>query len=217
MVDGAGTLRGMLTHEALIAALRTTGGATPVLDIMTRDVPTVPENGCLDAVFKVMQQRGGARFVGVVDPNQRLLGYITAENLAELVMIRSAREPPPGQAASTPRLIAILRPNHIQGQSPMPLPSLLHERLVAAPDRRAAVHRLGARAGHRPVQGRHRRLVPGPQCPAEGAARGMDRADQDRAGRLQPRAIPTRALRRSPSTRSCTPPTTGWSTTSPCA
>jgi len=102
VVDGAGTLRGMLTHEAMIAALRTTGGATPVLDVVTREVPTVPENGCLDAVFKVMQQRGGTRFVGVVDPNQRLLGYITAENLAELVMIRSAQGTPPGQAATTP-------------------------------------------------------------------------------------------------------------------
>ena len=101
VVDGAGTLRGMLTHEALIAALRTTGGATPVLDVMTRDVPTVPENGCLDAVFKVMQQRGGTRFVGVVDPNQRLLGYITAENLAELVMIRSAQGPAQEQPAPT--------------------------------------------------------------------------------------------------------------------
>ncbi len=101
VVDGAGTLRGMLTHEALIAALRATGGTTPALDIMTREVPTVPENGCLDAVFKLMQQRGGARFVGVVDPNQRLLGYITAENLAELVMIRSAQGTPPGQAAPT--------------------------------------------------------------------------------------------------------------------
>ncbi|MET0194876.1 MAG: CBS domain-containing protein, partial [Hyphomicrobiaceae bacterium] len=101
VVDGAGTLRGILTHEALIAALRSTGGATPVLDVMTRDVPTVPESGCLDAVFKVMQQRDGARFVGVVDPNGRLIGYITAENLAELVMIRSAREPTQAQAAST--------------------------------------------------------------------------------------------------------------------
>ena len=100
VVDGAGTLRGILTHEALIAALRSTGGSTPVLDIMTRDVPTVPESGCLDAVFKLMQQRGGARFVGVVDPGKRLIGYITAENLAELVMIRSAREPAE-QAAST--------------------------------------------------------------------------------------------------------------------
>ena len=54
VVDAAGTLRGVLTREALIAALRATGGATPVLDIMTREVPTVPENGCLDAVFKLI-------------------------------------------------------------------------------------------------------------------------------------------------------------------
>ena len=101
VVDGAGTLRGMLTRDSLIAALRSTGGTTPVLDIMTRDVPTVPESACLDAVFKLLQQRGGARLVGVVDANNRLLGYITAENLAELVMIRSAREPDQGQAAST--------------------------------------------------------------------------------------------------------------------
>jgi Zn-dependent protease len=100
VVDGAGTLRGVLTRDALVAALRATGGATPVLDIMTREVPTVPESGCLDAVFKLMQQRGGVRFVGVVDPNNRLIGYITAENLAELVMIRQAREPAQ-QAAST--------------------------------------------------------------------------------------------------------------------
>jgi Zn-dependent protease len=101
VVDGAGVLRGIVTHEALIGALRSTGGATPVLDIMTRDVPTVPESGCLDAVFKLMQQRGGVRFVGVVDPSNRLIGYITAENLAELVMIRQAREPDQPQAAST--------------------------------------------------------------------------------------------------------------------
>lgn len=101
VVDGAGVLRGIVTHEALIGALRSSGGATPVLDIMTRDVPTVPESGCLDAVFKLMQERGGTRFVGVVDPSNRLIGYITAENLAELVMIRQAREPADAQTAST--------------------------------------------------------------------------------------------------------------------
>ena len=66
------------------------GGATPVLDVMTRDVPTVPENACLDNVFQIAAARG-PRFVGVVDPRQRLVGYITAENLAELVMIQSSR------------------------------------------------------------------------------------------------------------------------------
>jgi hypothetical protein len=38
-----------------------------------------------------MSACSGARSFGVIDAQQRLVGYITAENLAELVMIRSAR------------------------------------------------------------------------------------------------------------------------------
>jgi Zn-dependent protease/CBS domain-containing protein len=90
VVDGAGALRGFLTHDALISALQKTGGTTPVLDIMDREVPTVPENACLDNVFQRLQ-RLGTRLVGVVDPQQRLVGYITAENLSELIMIQSSR------------------------------------------------------------------------------------------------------------------------------
>ena len=90
VVDGAGALRGFLTRDALISALQKTGGTTPVLDIMDREVPTVPENACLDNVFQKLQ-RSGARLVAVVDPGQRLAGYITAENLSELIMIQSSR------------------------------------------------------------------------------------------------------------------------------
>jgi Zn-dependent protease/CBS domain-containing protein len=91
VVDGAGTLRGMVTREALIRALQELGGNAPVLDFMEREVPTVPENACLDNVFEQLR-RGGTRIVGVVDRQQRLAGYITAENLAELVMIQSSRQ-----------------------------------------------------------------------------------------------------------------------------
>lgn len=102
VVDGAGGLRGVLTRDALIAALQKTGGTTPVLDIMERDIPTVPENACLDHVFQRLQ-RAGTRLVGVVDPQQRLVGYITAENLSELIMIQSSRASgPPAPAASRP-------------------------------------------------------------------------------------------------------------------
>jgi len=90
VVDGAGVLRGMVTREGLIAALQERGGATPVLEFMTRDVITVPENACLDNVFERLRG-AGQRIVGVVDRDQRLVGYITAENLAELVMIQSSR------------------------------------------------------------------------------------------------------------------------------
>jgi len=98
VVDGAGALRGVLTRETLIRALQEKGGATPVLEIMDRDVPIVPESACLDNVFDQVQRRGRG-IVGVVDPRQKLVGYITTENLAELVMIQSSRSARTEQAA----------------------------------------------------------------------------------------------------------------------
>jgi Zn-dependent protease len=104
VVDGAGALRGFLTRDALIGALQKTGGATPVLDIMDREVPTVPENACLDNVFQWLQRRG-PRLVGVVDAQGRLVGYITAENLTELIMIQSTRAGPGAEARSLERVL----------------------------------------------------------------------------------------------------------------
>jgi Zn-dependent protease/CBS domain-containing protein len=100
VVDGAGVMRGVLTRDALITALQKTGGTTPVLEIMERDIPTVPENACLDNVFERLQ-RSAARLVGVIDPAGRLVGYITAENLTELIMIQSSRAS--GRDTPTPR------------------------------------------------------------------------------------------------------------------
>ena len=102
VVDGAGSLRGVLTRQALISTLQSSGGATPVIEAMDRQVPTVPENACLDNVFQLLQ--GSRRsLVGVVDPRQQLVGYITAENLSELIMIQSSRAAhPPASAAGRP-------------------------------------------------------------------------------------------------------------------
>ena len=90
VVDGAGRLRGAVTREAVIAALQEGRGSAPVLDIMTREVPTVGESACLETVFGDLL-RSTARFVGVVDRDQRLIGYLTPENISELVLIRSSR------------------------------------------------------------------------------------------------------------------------------
>jgi CBS-domain-containing membrane protein len=65
---------------------------------MDRDVPTVPESACLDNVFEQLRSKG-RRVVGVVDANKRLAGYITSENLGELLMIRSSQETRAARAA----------------------------------------------------------------------------------------------------------------------
>ena len=97
VVDDAGALQGVLTRTALIAGLTESGGSTPVRDLMFKQVPTVPPNACLDGVFPMLQRE--PRVVGVVESSQRLLGYITAENLAEFVMIQSSRSAHPRSSA----------------------------------------------------------------------------------------------------------------------
>lgn len=91
VVDGAGRLRGVVRHNAVIEALRDGQGDKPALEIMDGDVPTVAEGAPLaDAVD--LLRRSSARFVGVVDASGRLVGYLTPENLSELVMIGASRE-----------------------------------------------------------------------------------------------------------------------------
>jgi CBS domain-containing protein len=90
----------VLTRDALISALQRTGGQTPVIEIMQRDVATVPENACVETILPLLQ-RGGRRVVGVVDGQGRFVGYITADNLAELIMIETSRAS--GPAAPLPK------------------------------------------------------------------------------------------------------------------
>jgi Zn-dependent protease/CBS domain-containing protein len=90
VVDGARQLRGVVTRDAILGALQAGNGAASVLDVMTRDVPTVGETACLDMVFSDLM-RSATRFVGVVDRDKRLVGYLTPENISELVMIQSYR------------------------------------------------------------------------------------------------------------------------------
>lgn len=90
VLDGAGRLRGVATREAIIDALKTMGDTAPVMELLSADVPTVPENTALDAVFDRMQQQG-IRLVGVTNVAGACIGYLTLENIAELIMVGSAR------------------------------------------------------------------------------------------------------------------------------
>lgn len=89
VVDGAGRLRGMVMRDGIVAALSGTGGETPVLEFMQTPVTETNETAPLEALFKQLQT-SGERCVAVVDDDGRLDGYITLENIAELVMINAS-------------------------------------------------------------------------------------------------------------------------------
>jgi Zn-dependent protease len=91
VLDGASQVRGVVTRKAIIEALRDMSGATPVLRMMATDVPVVPQSEDLAAAVTLLQT-SSVRFVGVVDAAGRLVGYLTPENLSELLMLGSARE-----------------------------------------------------------------------------------------------------------------------------
>ncbi len=100
VVDGAGRLRGVVTRDDMIRALREPGPETPVLEIMQRDVPVMHHRQPLDKALRAMQE-GRHPAVGVMDAEGRLLGLITPENIGELMMVQAAR--PSWPASRMPR------------------------------------------------------------------------------------------------------------------
>jgi Zn-dependent protease len=96
VLDGAEHLRGVVTRKGIIDALADGGGAVSVLDIMETDVPEVGQAAPLDSVIPLLQ-RSPAGCVAVVGENGGLAGYVTADNLSELMMIRASRAHAPAQ------------------------------------------------------------------------------------------------------------------------
>lgn len=90
VVDGGGRLRGVLTRDDMIKALRDSGPDTPVLQVMRTDIPGVSHRQCLDDAMRAMQEQR-LPAVAVLDPAGRVVGLITPENVGELMMVLAAR------------------------------------------------------------------------------------------------------------------------------
>jgi Zn-dependent protease/CBS domain-containing protein len=89
IVDGAGRLRGVLTRDAMIKALKERGPDTPVLEVMQADIPTVPARSKLETALRSLMAKRPV--IGVTDAENRLVGLLTLENLGEMMMVQSAR------------------------------------------------------------------------------------------------------------------------------
>jgi stage IV sporulation protein FB len=90
VLDGAGRLRGVLTRDCMIKALKERGPDASVLDVMRTDIPVVRDRGSLDEALKLMQEKR-LPAVGVANTEGRLVGLVTPENVGEMMMVEAAR------------------------------------------------------------------------------------------------------------------------------
>lgn len=87
VLDGDGRLAGFLTRQALFQAMAEGQNTRPVSEVMT-EVPSLPLGSPLSAAIDALQQ---APAVAATDQEGHVLGYVTSENMGELMVLRSRR------------------------------------------------------------------------------------------------------------------------------
>lgn len=86
VLDNSGHLAGFLTRRALYQALAEGERMRRVTTVMQTDMPTLTVRDRLEDAIDAMY-RQGAPAVGVTDTHGHLIGYITPENLGELMVV----------------------------------------------------------------------------------------------------------------------------------
>ena len=86
VVDAAGQPVGVLGRNDLIRAHQAARSRSPGRGSDDRPLPFVSHRGTLDEAFRMLQEKS-APAVGVVDASGRLVGLVTPETIAEMLMV----------------------------------------------------------------------------------------------------------------------------------
>jgi Zn-dependent protease/CBS domain-containing protein len=89
VVDGPGKPIGVLGRGDLIRAIKTRGPDARVAEAMATEMPTIGHRATLEQAFKLLQQKS-APAVGVIDAGGKLVGLVTSETIAEMMMLQEA-------------------------------------------------------------------------------------------------------------------------------
>jgi Zn-dependent protease/CBS domain-containing protein len=89
VVDGAGKPVGVLDRANLIRAIKQLGPDARVADAMNTEMPSVSHRATLEQTFKLLQMKQ-APAVAVVDTTGKLVGLVTNETIAEMMMLQRA-------------------------------------------------------------------------------------------------------------------------------
>jgi Zn-dependent protease/CBS domain-containing protein len=91
VVSDEGRLLGVLTRSALVSATADHGESYEVSNVMQTEIPFFRPYDRLDRALEAMR-KSNAPAIGVVDGHERLVGYVTIENIGEAMMLRGARK-----------------------------------------------------------------------------------------------------------------------------
>ena len=138
MVDAAGKPVGMLGRADLIRALKQRRSGRPRRRRHERRAADRGHRATLDEAFKLLQEKS-APAVGVVDAGGRLVGLVTGETIAEMLMLQEAL-PSGVRFGPWSRPAGSLTPATALPAAKWPrlLPALAH--YIAAQQRRVAGH-----------------------------------------------------------------------------
>jgi stage IV sporulation protein FB len=89
VVDGAGKPAGALGRADLIRAIKTLGPDARVANAMSAELPTIGHRQRLEDAFKLLTQKQTPA-VGVTDGSGRLVGLVTSDTIAEMMMLQDA-------------------------------------------------------------------------------------------------------------------------------
>lgn len=89
VVDDGGKPIGVLGRADLIRAIKTLGPDATVADAMGAELPTVSHRATLEQAFKLLQEKS-APAIGVTDTAGKLVGLVTSETVAEMMMLQNS-------------------------------------------------------------------------------------------------------------------------------
>ena len=89
VVDDAGKPVGVLGRADLIRAIKTLGPDASVADAMSSQLPVIGHRATLEQALKLLQDKS-APAVGVTDRDGKLIGLVTNETIAEMMMLKES-------------------------------------------------------------------------------------------------------------------------------
>ena len=88
LLDAGGRLQGLLSRADIVEALKTAEPGAPIAPFVRKEAPTIDAGASLDTALAKLNEAGA---IGVIDANGALLGLLTRQSVAEVMLIKAAR------------------------------------------------------------------------------------------------------------------------------